>query len=97
MSLILGSGNPLNSFSITPGATVRHSWWWTEAPPVEAHGFAIMPSLASSANRVVSFNHAVELNHRELPFGVFTVDIRCEDTTQSGAFGAYRVIVGQLK
>jgi hypothetical protein len=49
------------------------------------------------ANRVVFYDNAIELNHQDHPAGTFTVDVRCEDVLQSGNFGAYRVLIGQLQ
>jgi hypothetical protein len=100
MSQIFGANNdPLVSFLIAPDTPVRHYWWWDNPSdtPAESHGFAILPSIRTLANRVISYDNAIELNHRDHPAGMFTVDVRCENVLQSGDFGAYRILIGQLQ
>jgi hypothetical protein len=91
MAIIIGP-SPGTNFTIFPGASVRHSFWWGPLGNGAQLGFAMPPNIATAGNRVVSSNQAVE----EKDGIVYTVDVRCEDIVGTGRAAAYQIIAGTL-
>ncbi len=92
MGWIIGNGNPNWSFTLSPGAAIRH--WWNYGGPwhIAQHGFVLPASIRTHANRIVGYNQAVEQHSFPGWQGIrFTLDVRCEEVTGTGAFGVYRI------
>ncbi len=91
MSFILGNGGPLNSFSVAPGATVRHSYWWDNLPLGNDAwtAAALHPSIATQSNAAF----VVANGMRSTPTVTYFVDVRGDGVSQ---FASYRLRVGQL-
>jgi hypothetical protein len=92
MAWILGP-SPGTNFTISPGATVRHSYWWGPLGNGPQIAFAMPPNIATLGNRVVSSSQAVEEGENGI---VYTVDVACENVSGTGEPGAYQLIVGTL-
>ena len=92
MAVIIGP-SPGTNFTIYPGASVRHSFWWGPLGNGAQRGFAMPPNIATAGNRVVSSNQAVEEGNNGI---VYTADARCEDIVGTGRGAAYQIIAGTL-
>lgn len=94
MSTIIGDGNPLVNFTLSPGSSTRIWWYGFGGASI---GFPVNPVFFQISNRLVAINHGMEaVNQPDFQGPLYTVDVTAEDTLGDGSPAAYRIQIGNL-
>jgi hypothetical protein len=86
-----------DSVTISPGQTVRWSYWWGGGPGGEAKAMGPMiatvagSTLVTESNWVAAVNNGFSVTNAGT---VYTVDVTCEALPDNDNFGNYSVWVG---
>jgi len=99
VSLILGRGDPLAAFTLSPGHSAFH-WWWGFGEGSNDYNVGFPYRAAAQrqpANRVVVDSHAMQgpdIPHNTVvSYGVL---LHAEDSRQDGSGAVYRLQIGVL-
>ena len=82
----------VGSFSIAPGANVRHGYSWGGQPQGPQFAIAGPCQLISVSNGVTTVGHGFDVNGGT----DYWVDITCEDIHGTGGYGSYDLWGGTM-